>query len=238
MSFSAQPDTIPVRLTENSPVAHLEDIDKKMGQVVDMTKSGGELELAEPLDEKTDPDDFSQKKVKVTTCQEYFELKNKGYSAETTYEITMESWFINACVPLKLLKQVKPSRITFLEDATFTKNSLETLPLDLVLILSPEEEAKLKSAKARQLTLKQFIPDIYIEKTEKHQIVLKSKETGTTSINLIAMGDFNTDGIEDVLVYVSHYVSHYVSQGSYRDFKVLVLTKLQELGKIQILNAN
>ena len=207
----------PVRIVNVLGIQSLDQIDSALRKPVDMSKSGGTLELT-----------GNSKKVKVSTCQEYFDFKDKGYSADTTYDVTMESWFINACIPLRLLKEAKPSRVSFLAGSFLADDPLKNLPLDLSLSLSSDDTKNLQAAKEKGLTWGKFIPDATVKIIDNNQIILNSAEKGSTSVDLLAFGDFNNDGIEDALVFVSHYVT----DGSYRNFSIKILTRLEKGGRI------
>ncbi len=211
----------PVRWTSLVPIKSVADIDHQMQVPVDMSQSGGELELT----------DAKGKRVKVTTCQEYGDLKDKGLAPQTTYDISMESWFIDVCKPLQFLKIAKPSKSSFVSKFDLKDDPLSNLPIELGLWLSGDAERAVQLASARGTTWGQYVPDAKVEAAENDQIVVKSKkDDSATYINLIAWGDFNGDGIEDVLLQVSHHVL----SGSYGDHGFRVLTRLGEGQRLKV----
>ena len=168
-----------------------------------------------------------EKNVTNCNCREYLGLKEKGFHAEDTYSIAMESWFKSTCYSLRYLEKAIPSRISYLKNFRLTNAPLKNLPLTLDLILSGDDEREAKAALEKGMTWKDFAPDAKVEVTNPNEIVIK-REDSETNLTLLAWGDFNHDGVEDILLDVSHSVT----SGTYRDYGHVILTRLEKDGKL------
>jgi len=210
----------PVRWTGDVTSKVLKGIDEMLDNPVDMLQSGGELKLTND----------EGKEVKVATCREYWNYKNQGFAPYTTYDRAMESWFINACNPLKFLMNIKPSKVSYLTDFDLTENPLQILPCTLDLNLSDDEVKKAKEFIAKGLTWKDFAPNKKIEVINKNEIKLED-DSSITWIVLSAFADFNNDGIEDILLDVSHQVKG----GSNAGCGHSILTRLEKNGVLRVL---
>lgn len=219
-AFTIAAEEYPVRWTDHVKIKDLKEINRLSSEPVDMSQSRGELELTNENGEK----------VKVTTCKEYWDYKEKGYRPYTTYDRAMESWFIKTCDPLKYLKGAKPSRVSYVTDFDLTKNPLQILPCTLDLNLSGDEVKKAKELIAKGLTWKDFTPNKTAEIIDKNEIKLED-EGSITWITFSAFGDFDNDGIEDILLDVSHKVK----DGSYADHGHSILTRLEKNGALMVL---
>lgn len=174
--------------------------------------------------ELTDGKD-KNRKVKITTCRDFFDEKYKNYYAYTTYDITMQSWFIRDCSILKFLKESTPSKVSYLSDFVLSKNTIRYLSAKLVnwaYVGSEEESNKIDSK-----TLEDLGPELKARFEDKFNANFDYDDT-TNSITLLAWGDFNHDGIEDILLNVAH---HYIN-GSGRAYESVVLTRLEKKGKL------
>ena len=168
-----------------------------------------------------------EKTVTNCNCREYLGLKEKGFHAEDTYSIAMESWFKSICYSLRYLKKALPSRISHLKDFQLANEPLKNLPLTLDLILSGDDEREAKAALEKGMTWKDFAPDAKVEVINPNNIMIKRKDS-ETSLILLAWGDFNHDGVEDILLDVNHSVT----SGTYRDYSHAILTRLAKDGKL------
>ena len=160
-------------------------------------------------------------------CREYLGLSEKGFHAESSYSIAMESWFKSTCYPLQYLEKALPSRISHLKNFRLANEPLENLPLTLDLILSGDDERAAKAALEKGMTWRDFAPDAKVEVTNPNEILIK-REDSETKLTLLAWGDFNHDGVEDILLGVGHSVP----SGTYSHYGHAILTRLEKGGKL------
>ncbi len=202
----------PVRWTSAIKLRSYSDISKQMNAKVDMSKSGGELVLTGPYPKES--------KRKVATCREYLSLIGQGYGAQTTYDISMESWFVDRCGPLALMVKARPSRVSFLDKFDISKNPLSDLPASAYPALSGDEVRDVAAAEKAGKRLGSFDPGAKVKTRKRHATTIQFDGMEAT-YDQVAWGDFNHDGIEDVLIFRSEHAPG----GSYRSYEHFLLTK-------------
>jgi len=220
----AQKTTFPVKWTKEVSVKDVGEIGALQDRPVDLSRACAncELELTDEKDEK--------KKVKIKTCKEYWDYLQKGYYAYTTYDITMQGWFRLDCGILQFLEKAAPSKISYLNDFTLSKESLRYMPASLIVDFGGTSE---EARDAESQLLSDLGDKLEITQKDKYNLSLKYKAVDTeNSIKLLAWGDYNRDGIEDILVYLTH---HYIG-GSGRSYESVVLTRKSENGKLIVLD--
>jgi hypothetical protein len=119
----------------------------------------------------------------VATCEEYLAAKKEGFepSDGSTAGQADESFFKHPCATLEHLGRAKPSKQSFLADYHFSASSLADFP-DCV-----DAGSKTKVTAVR--------PHGFTFADDAQEVVLE----------LVAWGDWNGDGIEDVLANVGTY---------------------------------
>ena len=216
-----QEQTHPVRWTEQFALDSLERLDAHLYDTVDMGDNTGPLYL-------TNPDNEDQR-IAVTTGRQYFDLKRKGFYPYTTYDITIESWFKAACEPLLYLKKAKPARVSYIADFKLNVNPLSVLPPSLGPIISGDEERRVEQGVAQGKTWADLFPGTVVESAGPTDVRLKDDNTLIT-LSLIAWGDFNGDGFEDVLVYRTFNVI----KGTLRSYRHVVLTRCNSKDRLTV----
>jgi len=174
--------------------------------------------------ELTDGKDES-KKIKVTTCREWFNYKDKGFYSYTTADMTMESWFIRDCNTLRFLKKSIPSKVSYLSDFILSEDAIKYLPANLIEwgCVGSEEECN----KIYGKTIEDLGPGLKVKVEDNFNLKLEYDGTAN-SLTLLAWGDFTHDGVEDILLSVTH---HYI-EGTGRGYESVVLTRLKKNGKL------
>lgn len=199
--------------------------------------------------------DFSDKDtVKVITGREWLDALAAGYGAYTTYDMTMESWFEFSAGTLARLKQAKPSRTTYVRDFCFDSNSLDRLPCTMHPNWDDYVEIAITNGRVKNLpsdweeiaershfahcgdhtpSIMAVFPYSVIEKLSDMEITILQKDAEDDDgvrivLTLAAMGDFNGDGIEDLLVRESSYYA----QGSGRSYSHILLMRLEPNGAL------
>ena len=209
----------PVRWTKHIKINSIDEIDSILNNYVD--------EYAGTTHELTLVNDDGDKH-KVTTYKRYRELQDNGYYPETNWDILYQFRFTENCTSLELLKKAKPSNVSYIKDFDLTDNPLEALPPTLDLINTSDEIEKAEETIRQGKTWKAYDPTAIFEIKDEYTIHIESgdDEHGGSDIyiTLQAWGDFNNDGIEDVLLLVTYYIKG----ASYRMCKHEILTKLEE----------
>lgn len=218
IAFAAE---YPVRWTSEVKLKDSNEIDRLLDRRGNLSEAGEgmTLTLINDSDKEIDATNFN--------CKEYFNSTEKGFYPKTNYDVEMDGWFNQICSPLKYLKNVSPSRISYLENFKLSDAPLKTLPLTLGLYLSGDEEERVDTAFAKGMTWEDFSPEMKAEIKSPNLIELIGDDS-LTVITLLAWGDFNGDGTEDILLNVSHSIP----SGTYHDYNHVILTRLGENGKL------
>lgn len=142
-----------------------------------------------------------------TTGHEYLALKRRGFYAYNTVEITMESWAISWAGVLDALLDARPSQTSHVGDMDFRQLDLDDYPWD-------------KAGRPEELEVKRSATKLDIT------------EPGFQRIdNIMAWGDFNRDGIEDVLLMSYRYYT----EGSGRYFYIQAWTRRSAAGPVEVI---
>jgi hypothetical protein len=148
------------------------------------------------------------------TCNDYFHLTKKGYVAETNIELSAESWFIANCDPLIYLLHAKPAKFSQVRGFNIQKE-YGLLPAKLIF-------PNMGSDPQPRGTLQKAFPHARVVATTPTSITLDSKKAGMkTSISVLAWGDFNGSGYDQMLVFIANYAL----QGTYHSYTPYVLTR-------------
>ena len=214
----------PVRWTKHIKINSIDEIDNILNNYVD--------EYAGTTHELTLINDDGDKH-KVTTYKRYKELQDKGYYPETNWDILYQFRFTENCTSLELLKKAKPSNVSYIEDFDLTDNPLEALPPTLDLINTSDEIEKAEETIRQGKTWKAYDPTAIFEIKDEYAVHIEGdlnsiNEGNDIYIDQQAWGDFNDDGIEDVLLLVTYYIKG----ASYRSCNYELLTRLEDDGPL------
>lgn len=218
VAFAAE---YPVRWTSEIKLKDSNEVDRLLDKRGNLSEAGEGMTLMLINDggKEIDATNFS--------CKEYLSFTEKGFYPISNYDIAMDGWFKQICSPLKYLKNVAPSKVSYLEKFKLSDAPLKTLPLTLGLYLSGDEGERADTAFAKGIAWKDFSPEMKVKVKSQNHIELMEGDS-LTVITLLAWGDFNRDGTEDILLNVSHFIP----SGTYHDYGHVILTRLKKNGKL------
>lgn len=206
----------PVRWTAKIKIKDLKDVEARINKPVDLSVAGegdNELILTNDNDEKD--------KVKIHTVKEWWDYRRKGYAPYSTYDITMAGWFTFEAGNLQFLKTAIPSKISYLSNFVFSKEAIKYLPASLISGYYDDDEI------ANAISLSKLGNKLKVKVIDDYNIEIEYEDM-MHSIKLLAWGDFNHDGIEDILVHIAHYAVG----GTMRDYQSAVLTRKEKDGNL------
>ncbi len=210
MTACVRSSTIPVRWrTEH---ATLDDIRNSLSLPVRMPP-GHALALRKDLE----PEDT----LTVKTGLEWLKARANGYGAMTTYDITMQSWFDHTAGTSAHILQATPARDSYVREFSFGANSLSELPCTIHVDWDRITET---NTIPRPCFLELF-PRTSVSNASPYEIeIMEGGPTDGTMIclSVAAWGDFNSDGIEDLLM---NYAYHNLG-GSGRCYGHVLLSRL------------
>lgn len=156
--------------------------------------------------------------VKVNSCASLLSLTSLGYFAADKSKQGMFDAKYTVCMTWKTMADFKASKQSFLGSIELNKAFANIMPPQLALVISRDDERRLaKSASWEDMSQ---IKDV--EKLNNEQAIFVDSTGGRQKITLMAKGDYNGDGIEDVLFYMENSVEG----GSYSSVYAYVLTRL------------
>ncbi len=141
--------------------------------------------------------------VAVTTWREFDRLASQGYEPADGMSLGMAGWFHSERGIIPFWEHAIPARLSFVRPLPMNRKLLQWLPLDLGPQISSEEiEAVAQAIKAGKSWL-EFYPDTKIIRQTSDRIQL-SADGFMITLTIMAYGDYNHDGYDDALVFVSH----------------------------------
>ena len=172
-------------------------------------------------------------KVHVRTCREYDSAIQRGYFPYTTYDISMASWFKYPCGTLKLLQKAAIPQQSFISKPKEGIIDLTLLPLSLFPVLSDFEQTYGRNID--NVTYQDQVKKGLLKVTGMGENWLHCEADGLKQhLTEVARADFNGDGIEDILLSESVFAT----QGSFRSYKITILTRKSADGMFEIVQSH
>lgn len=169
--------------------------------------------------------DGIDKTLEVKTCEDYLEARDLHYWPKTNRDRIREHRFRFRCEALRRITEAKPSKESYLKDYSFHTGALGELPPCVGGMGGVEGyRDAVEKAMATLTSWKSFAPDKTVVRAEKNEMVFQNREE-TITVDFVVWGDFNADGIEDVLALVATQPSGL--GGSYKDYQAVALTRLK-----------
>jgi hypothetical protein len=174
------------------------------------------LKLGEnSLDAKLEMNGSSGPAHPILSCGDYREALKQGWSADTTYQLSMESFFKTTCTILDVLSKAKPMPPT-----KIALNNLEQMPSRLISDLAESRrEGKERNAHTPSLAQYQHKADFKLKSSSARELKFEYKGM-TTNVEALAAGDFTGSGKDQLLVFKSDTAT----EGSFRHYSYFILT--------------
>ena len=145
----------------------------------------------------------SAKVTNVVTWREFDRLSKAGYESAANCDLGMAGWFSLERGIISFWELAVPAKQSYVRPLPMNRKLLQFLPLDLGPQISNEEiRAVAQAAKAGKSWL-EFYPDTKIIKQTSDSIQM-SADGIIITLTVLANGDFDHDGYDDVLLCVSH----------------------------------
>jgi len=166
----------------------------------------------------------------IKSCTEYFKLSDKTLTTVRENESSAFTEFALMCEAAKVIIEAKPSKLSFLDDLKFDKQLPNKLPKQIAMVISTTESKKLNANS-------KLVSWADVNKINKVNIINNVKaiyhhQGSAQEIELMAKGDFNGDGIEDMLISSRDSVVG----GSYSALRVYQVTKLNNQAGLEVTN--
>ena len=134
----------------------------------------------------------------VGNCSEYLNAVAAGfYADESSHLKGQPEYFVYECYILRDLQHAQAATST--SSYRWTEDSLNELP-PMLIVGSKEVWADAEQAEKRGESWKQYDPTLKIDKIQG-DLLLAEDQDEAYSLEILARGDFNGEGTEDIAVY-------------------------------------
>ncbi len=171
----------------------------------------------------------------ISNCVQLLDRRRQSSQSQASdREIQAERSTLVDCMILDQLWRAKPARSSYLSDLAWNEHVLSSLPPQLAITVSTESERAVDAAAAQGKNWPTFDPSVTAAPSSKgpDQIVVTGNGFSEQLI-LWGRGDFNGDGIEDLLVQSLDTLT----QGTYRNTRLFVLTRRAANGQLSLVRS-
>jgi hypothetical protein len=162
----------------------------------------------------------------ITNCLSYFDLTRQGFeSTPIKYQLVLGA----DCHALRALNQAIPAQRSHLAGFQLDAEAISDMPPDLSLVISKDDARKVEAANRKGLSWQEFEPIRRIT-PEKGPAVRVEGDGWGVRIVVYAFGDFNADGLEDMLLKTDGWLQ----AGTYATTRLLVLTRRRDGGRLKL----
>ncbi len=153
----------------------------------------------------------------LRNCAAYLKEMGRGFRAANDRDQRRLQLLRADCRALDLLRSARPARRSAIGDAW---RDPRYLPPTLSFLPSAESRHQALAAQYKGLSWKDSEPGVRVTSSGPKQIAMDTG-SGVVRLEWYARGDFDGDGVEDVLVRVATYAK----QGTYATIRLFLLTR-------------
>ncbi|WP_138586975.1 hypothetical protein [Pseudoalteromonas sp. S558] len=154
----------------------------------------------------------------VTSCNSLFNALDEGFNALSYRHQDVIKAMNKVCLIWAHMGELNASESSFLTDFEHSSALPKQMPPELALIISNDDDRRL--AKASSWEEMSHISKM--ESLNKDQAIYYDNSGGIQKLTVMAKGDYNNDGIEDMVIYMDNSVEG----GSYGSTYGYVVTRL------------
>ncbi len=167
--------------------------------------------------------------ITLSTCRSYLDNNDKQLNTVRERDNAAFMEIAAMCEATEFIANGKSSKQTFLASLLFDSQLPDKLPAQLALVISEAESTKLLNIKK----IKYWSHINKITNIANHNInhATYTHDGGSQELELVAKGDFNGDGIEDMLLTSRDSVEG----GTYSATRLFMFTKLSKDAAIKLL---
>ena len=144
----------------------------------------------------------TSKQRQIGSCSDYAQTPLPQWEPSTPSDFSSYQLMAVKCKFLTLLVRARPSKISFVKDVKIDEHFIKSLPKSLAFITSTSELDKImaqtSTSKLGEVSrVLSVIPRV-------HKTAEVTVPGGMQIVTVVAMGDFNQDSVEDILLLVSN----------------------------------
>lgn len=128
-----------------------------------------------------------------------------------------------------LVLAAKPSRLSYVEGFRLDGLALDALPSSLSWAVAPEDEDAVEEAERQGLSWRRYKPELRVLNASQDALAV-DEDGARIALETKAFGDFDGDGVEDVLLFKS---SRAVDEGTMRHYTPVLLTRTTAGGPLR-----
>jgi hypothetical protein len=166
----------------------------------------------------------------VSNCNDYLKFSALHFAPHSDRDAALLRFNGVDCQAIRALSEAKPSKTSYLTDFRLDSQAADSLPPALALAVSGEDRQKARDAEERGLSWRQFQPDLIL-KPDKESL-LAEQSGSSTKLEIYAHGDFNRDGVEDILLRADESFT----AGTYTDSRLVLLTRKSPNSRLTVLH--
>ncbi len=148
----------------------------------------------------------TRKEAPAITCNDLTRLTEVGYYATGSNNYRIQLYTLAYCGAIALLEQAAPAERSYLRDFVLDEQAVDYLPAMVDVSPSCDFLCRQRVANERRIPLSQFIPVFRVTALGGDRIEFRTIGA-ETNLSLLARGDFDGDGLDDMLVLSSGYAT-------------------------------
>lgn len=141
--------------------------------------------------------------VTARTWRQFARYTELGFEPADNADLQLSGWFVKDRGFIPFLEQAQPAKKSFVQSLRLNRELLAILPVDLGPQVSHEEIEAAQKAMQAGKCWRDFYPETKIKKHTRTMIQVEV-DGWRIYLRVLAYGDFDHDGCEDMLVSVTH----------------------------------
>ena len=160
----------------------------------------------------------SKPAIKVDSCKVLSKALQEGYKSANYKEQVALLATNKICTTWTDMGKLKPSKESFLSSFKHSLALPKQMPPELALIISNDDERRLAKASSWE----EMSHIAKVEPVNDDQAIYYDNSGGIQRLTIMAKGDYNQDGIEDIVLHLANAVE----RGSYSSSYSYIVTRL------------
>jgi len=170
--------------------------------------------------------------VSAANCIELRLLVDKGYRGAGSHDYWVQEYLLAHCRAIEWMRRARPAKRSFLRDFVLDEEAIHVLPALVDISPSCDFVCRQRVANERPIPLSQFTPVFRITVTSDEEIEIRTLAI-ETDLSILARGDFNDDGLDDLLLLTSSGAT----EGTWANAEIYLLSRETPGSVLRVLDA-